>query len=174
MITAPDQPAGALVEQVNYDSKLRDQLIEELALAPAKLRAAVDGLSEEQLDSKYRNWSIRQITHHVADSHTHVYIRFKWTLTESTPLIKAYDEADWVQQPDNVQGDLAAPLALLEGLHLKWVQTLRLMSETDFERTFVHPETQQHVRLWEALNYYPWHARHHTGQILWMRENRFA
>ncbi|MEL7500231.1 MAG: DinB family protein, partial [Planctomycetota bacterium] len=107
----PDEPAGSLQDVENFDPEIKLALIDELAKAPENLRKAVRGLTDQQLDTKYKNWTIRQITHHVADSHTHSYIRFKWTLNEDTPTIKAYDEAVWVTAPDCVAGDVNAPLA---------------------------------------------------------------
>jgi uncharacterized damage-inducible protein DinB len=130
------------------------------------LRKAVNGLSDHQLETKYRNWTIRQIVHHIADSHVNSYIRFKWALTEPTPTIKAYQEADWVELADSRRGDIAPSVQLLEGLHVKWVQLLKLMTDEQFQRSFVHPQTGETVSLWSALNYYPWHCRHHTAQIL--------
>src|SRR5579859_5990224 len=95
------------------------------AAPTAALRAAVAGLSEDQLDTRYRNWTIRQIVHHLADSHVHSYLRFKWALTEERPTIKPYDEGCWAALADARTGDVRAPLALLEGLHARWVQLLR-------------------------------------------------
>ena len=168
----PRHPAGEFQPEANYSQEVRDQLIESIARAPGKLKAAVANLSEDQLDTRYKNWTIRQIVHHIADSHVHSYIRFKWALTEDNPTIKAYEEGDWVLLTDSAHGDLVPPLTLLEGLHAKWVQLLKTMTEDQFARTFVHPQTGETVDLWNALNYYPWHSEHHTGQILWLREQK--
>ena len=138
--------------------------------APARVREAVAGLSASQLDTKYKNWTVRQIVYHLADSHVHSYIRFKWALTEPNPIIKAYEEADWVQIADAQQGHIEPSLQLLDGLHAKFAQMLQAMTAEQYERTFVHPQTKEIVRLWTALNYYPWHTLHHTGQVLWLRE----
>jgi len=167
---APQNPAGVFLPEVNYGPGRREEFIAEVEAAPAIMRKAVAGLSGEQLDTRYRNWTIRQIVHHVADSHVHSYIRFKWALTENLPTIKAYDEGSWVALEDSRRGDVQAPLALLEGLHLCWVQLLRCMSAEQFQRAFVHPETGKTVRLSDALCYYAWHGRHHTGQIVWLRQ----
>src|SRR5262249_39052671 len=113
---APQNPAGAFAPEDNYGPARRDEFIVVIANAPASLRKAVAGLSEEQLDTRYRNWTIRQIVHHLADSHVHSYIRFKWTLTEERPTIKPYDEGRWAALEDSRTGDVRAPLALLEGL----------------------------------------------------------
>lgn len=170
MPTPPDNPAGPLPPAPPYSDAQKDALVDAIRLAPSQLREAISGLNDAQLDQRYKNWTIRQITHHLADSHAHVYIRFKWTLTEETPTIKAYEEADWVELADSKLGDPAPALALLEALHAKWAQLLDTMGEADFARSFVHPQSGRTVSLWTALNYYPWHARHHTAQILWLRE----
>ncbi len=166
----PDNPAGPFEPVAEFDEAVKAALIESLRQAPSRLRDAVAGLSDEQLDTRYRNWTIRQITHHIADSHLHSIIRFKWALTEDHPTIKAYEEADWVQLVDSQQGDVVPAIALLEGLHTKWAQLLEMMTPEQFARTFHHPQSGESVSLWLALNNYAWHGRHHTGQILWLRE----
>jgi uncharacterized damage-inducible protein DinB len=171
MTQSPDNPAGEFQTVEIYDETVKLSLIDDVRQAPTLLREAVAGLSDSQLNTLYRNWTIRQIVHHIADSHAHIYIRFKWTLTESNPMIKAYEEADWVLLDDCKQGDIEPPLALLAGLHGKWAQVLESMTAAQFSRTFVHPQlNNETVSLWTALNYYPWHAKHHTAQILWLRE----
>ncbi len=170
----PDHPAGSFVPDPScdpIDPAVRIARLDSLRSAPTQLRTAVQGLNDKELETRYRNWTIRQIVHHVADSHVHSYIRFKWALTEDNPTIKAYEEADWVELDDCRQGDIAPPLALLAGLHLKWSQTIESMSDAQFQRTFVHPQTGECVSLWSALHYYAWHAKHHTSQILWLREH---
>ena len=172
MDTSPPQnPVGPFASSDEYDESIKHDLIKIVQQTPTKLRDAVAGLSDSQLDTRYKNWSIRQIVHHIADSHVHSYIRFRWSLTEDNPTIKAYEEADWVQLADCRQGDIEPSLALLEGLHAKWVQMLKVMSSEQFARTFVHPQSGETITLWTALNYYPWHARHHTGQITWLRDH---
>jgi hypothetical protein len=172
LMEAPQHPAGAFSPEVEYGPERRDEFIAEIADAPAALRQAVAGLSEEQLDTRYKNWTIRQIVHHLADSHVNSYVRFKWTLTEESPTIKAYDEGRWAALEDSRTGDVRAPLALLEGLHARWVQLLRSLTPEQFARSFLHPETGQTVALSAALCYYAWHCRHHIGQIRWLRQQR--
>lgn len=167
--TPPDNPAGEFEQVGKYDESKRSRLIQMIAQAPEKVRSAVEGLSDSELDTVYRNWTIRQIIHHLADSHVHSYIRFKWAMTEPAPTIKAYEEGDWVQLDDSRRGAVGPSLALLDGLHAKWVQLLQTMNAEQYSRTFIHPQTGETVSLWMALNYYPWHCRHHTGQILWLR-----
>lgn len=168
---APQYPAGPYQADDKCDDRRRAELIGEIEAAPRLLRQAVEGLSEAQLNTRYKNWTIRQIVHHIADSHVNSYIRFKWTLTEETPTIKAYDEAKWVALADSRQGDIAPALSLLDGLHQRWVQLLRSLTPEQWSRSFRHPETGQLVVLSAAVGYYAWHGKHHTGQILWLRAN---
>jgi hypothetical protein len=169
-MAAPQYPAGPLELEDHYSPERRAEFVAVLEGAPAALRRAVAGLSDGQLDTRYRNWTVRQIVHHLADSHVNSYVRFKWALTEERPTIKAYDEERWVALEDSRAGDVAAPLALLEGLHACWVQLLRVMSEGQFARSFHHPQSGEVVSLSAALCYYAWHCRHHTGQITWLRQ----
>lgn len=170
MTQPPDNPAGPFERTEDWSQSAQQVLMDAIEKAPSQLQQAVLGLTESQLDTLYKNWTIRQIVHHLADSHLHSYIRFKWTLTEEQPTIKAYEEADWVLLADSKHGDITPSLHLLGALHLKWVQLLKTMDEVAFARTFVHPQSGETVSLWTALTYYPWHARHHTAQILWLRE----
>jgi uncharacterized damage-inducible protein DinB len=170
----PVNPAGVYAPEDNCGPERCAALIEVIAAAPEALRQAVAGLSEEALDTLYRNWTIRQIVHHLADSHVNSYVRFKWTLTEESPTIKAYDEGRWVALDDSRTGNISTALALMDGLHVRWVQLLRSMTEEQFARVFIHPETGQAITLSRALGYYAWHCRHHMGQILWLRQNVLA
>lgn len=165
----PDNPAGIFDPLRTFDEAQKARLIEDIRNAPVVLRAVVSSLTDSQLDTVYKNWTIRQIVHHVADSHLHSIIRFKWALTEDNPTIKAYQEGDWVQLADCKHGDVRPALAALDGLHNKWVQLLESMTQDQYERTFLHPETGETVSLWMALNSYAWHGKHHTAQIDWLR-----
>ena len=169
---APQDPAGPFVPEEGYGPKRRDEFIAVIESAPAGLREAVAGLSGGQLDTRYRNWTVRQIVHHLADSHVHSYVRFKWALTEERPTIKPYDEGRWAELEDARTGDVRPSLALLEGLHARWVRLLRSMTEAQFGRSFFHPETGQAVSLGAARCYYAWHCRHHTAQVRWLRGQR--
>ncbi len=164
----PQYPAGAFVPEDGYGPQRRAEFVAVLADAPAALQKLVGGLSDEQLDTAYRNWTIRQIVHHLADSHVNSYVRFKWALTEDRPTIKAYDEGQWAALADSRTGGMQEPLALLDGLHARWVQLLRSLTEEQFARAFVHPETGETVSLNAALCHYAWHCRHHTAQIAWV------
>ena len=166
----PQFPAGSFEKEGPLSAQRRQDLIAVLETAPAMLQGAVAGLSESQLDTKYKNWTIRQIVHHLPDSHINAYIRFKLALTEDVPTIKPYDEGRWAALEDSLTGDVRAPLALMAGLHACWVHLLRSMPEAQFTRTFFHPEFNETESLDGALASYAWHCRHHTGQILWLRE----
>lgn len=169
--TPPLQPAGPEPGPLptRFAAADLEPHIAELAAAPAVLRAAVAGLSDTQLDTPYRNWTLRQIVHHLPDSHTNCYIRFMWALTEDTPRIKPYDESRWSALPISRTGGIEPALALFEAVHAKWVALMRTMSLDDFARAFEHPETDRLVRLADALPSYAWHCRHHTGMIRWRR-----
>lgn len=144
--------------------------IETLADLPRALRAAIDGLSDAQLDTRYRNWSLRQIVHHIADSHANAYLRTMLALTEDRPTIKPYDETTWSALPHSRSAAVGPSLALIDGLHAKWSALLRSLPEEDMRRVFHHPESGRDVSLIEVAAQYAWHARHHTGQILWRRD----
>lgn len=168
----PQHPAGPHVVDDAHDGPRRQAWIDELERAPARLRQAVAGLSDEQIETKYRTWTIRQIGHHLADSHLNSYLRFKLALTEEQPTIKPYDESRWSLLADAQRVGVEPSLRILEGLHARWVYLLRSMAPAAFERSFYHPESQEIVPLWRALAYYTWHARHHTAQIEWVRKHR--
>jgi hypothetical protein len=168
----PQYPAGPDVPEKDHSPERRTELIAQIEEAPARLRQAVAGLSADQLDTRYKNWTVRQIVHHVTDSHINAYVRFKLALTEDAPAIKPYSEGRWVELDDEKRGDIALPLALLEGLHAAWVRMMRSMTDEQFARKYFHPEIGNAVALSVVLGSYAWHGRHHTGQILWLRQHR--
>ncbi len=140
--------------------------IDAIAHAPGAMRRLVRGLSDADLNRRYREggWTIRQVVHHVPDSHMHAYARFKFALTEDAPQVKAYNEQRWADLPDVEDVPVTVSLDLLEALHLRWTSTLRSMSNDDFSKTYQHPELGV-VRLYDALQLYAWHGRHHTAHI---------
>ncbi|MDQ6885657.1 MAG: putative metal-dependent hydrolase [Gemmatimonadota bacterium] len=160
-------PSGPL------DGGARDACITEIAAAPEELRRAVDGLSPEQLDTPYRpeGWTVRQVVHHVPDSHMNAYVRFKLALTEDEPLIKPYDEGRWAKLPDTQDTPITTSILLLESLHARWVQLLRHMSAADFGRTLKHPEHGA-MRLDRLLALYAWHGRHHVAHLTSLRSRQ--
>jgi hypothetical protein len=165
----PDNPGGAYVAESNPSDNRRKELITEIEQLPAKLWQLVAGLRPDQLDTKYKNWTVRQIVHHLADSHVNAYVRTKLALTEDRPTIKPYDETKWSQLPDAVGLDVEVSLRLLEALHSRWSAALRAMTAGDFEREYFHPELGKAVRLAEVIGLYVWHGRHHSEMIRWLR-----
>lgn len=145
--------------------------IREISEAPARLRAAVEGLSTEQLDTPYRpgGWTVRQVVHHVPDSHLNSYCRFKLALTEDEPTIKPYQEDRWAELEDSRATPVQVSLALLESLHKRWVLLLESLEASDFQRTFRHPEIGV-VTLAKNACLYAWHGRHHAAHITSLRE----
>jgi len=145
--------------------------IEEIASAPAAMRRAVEGLDTHQLDTPYRDggWTVRQVVHHVPDSHMNAYMRFKLALTEKDPLIRTYQENLWAELGEARQAPIEVSLRLLESLHERWVASLRSMGAEDFERQFQHPEWGA-VALFQSVAIYSWHGRHHTAHITSLRE----
>lgn len=164
-------PIGSFkLEGAPTDEDIR-RAIDEIAEAPAKLRAAVERLSPEQLDTPYRpgGWTVRQVVHHVPDSHLNSYCRFKLALTEDEPTIKAYHEDRWAELEDSRATPVEVSLALLESLHKRWVMLLKSLEPADFERTFRHPEIGV-VSLAKNVCLYAWHGRHHAAHITSLRE----
>lgn len=168
----PQFPNAEYVTPSSLDSAARAVWIDELTAAPALLRDAVAGLDETALSTKYRNWTIRQIVHHLADVFVNAYMRWHWALTEDAPLIKAYDQTSWAELADGRDGPIELSLALYESIHARLVHLLGTMSDDDFARTFNHPETGEAITLAGALAQYAWHGRHHLKQIHWVREHR--
>src|ERR1700679_263996 len=168
----PRYPIGRFGAPASSDVKVRAEQIRTLRLLPERLRAAVDGLSDSQLDTPYRDggWTVRQVVHHIADSHANSYVRFKLALTEDGPTIKPYDEAAWARLPDSSLA-IEPSLVLITGLHQRFVGLLESMSEEDFERGFNHPERGR-VTLAKNLAIYDWHSRHHTAHITSLRARK--
>lgn len=149
----------------------RRELIDSLATTPARLSRAVQGLSREQLDTPYREggWTVRQLVHHVPDSHMNAYIRFKWGLTEDTPTIKTYLEGGWAELPDVPTTPIDVSLSLLMALHARWDRLLRNMADSDFARSIDHPDLGL-VQLTTLLRQYEWHGRHHVAHVTALRK----
>ncbi len=166
----PRYPIGEFSFPETTSTEQRRAWIRDLAETPARVRAAVSGLSEQQLDTPYRpgGWTVRQVVHHMADSHMNSYVRFRLALTEDSPTIKPYDEASWALLADASTMPVEPSLSLLEGLHGRWVRLLESMSETDFLRVFHHPENGM-IRLDQNLAHYAWHGKHHVAHILSVR-----
>jgi hypothetical protein len=166
-------PIGKFQWKGSLTEAERAEAINQIAEAPARLREAVKGLAAEQLDTPYRpeGWTVRQVVHHLPDSHLNAYVRFRLALTEDHPTIKTYDQELWAGLVDARTAPTEASLKLLEGLHERWVSLLRSMSAADFARTLNHPEHGT-VGLDWMLGLYAWHGRHHLGHISALRERQ--
>jgi uncharacterized damage-inducible protein DinB len=164
-------PVGPFKFEGNLLPEQRQTLIDEIAATPEQMRAAVSGLSDEQLETPYRpdGWTVRQVVHHVPDSHMNSYCRFKLALTEEHPTIRAYDENLWANTDDALKAPVEVSLDLLEALHRRWVLFLRSFDDKDFERTFNHPELGT-VSVDKNVALYAWHGRHHVAHITSLRE----
>lgn len=169
-MTDPRFPIGAFVRPASLNRDERRAAIDAVRSTPSGMRAALAGLDDRQLDTSYRpgGWTLRQVAHHVPDSHMNAYIRCKLALTESEPTIKPYDEAAWANLLDS-RLSVDVSLRLLEAVHERWVVLLENLSEGDWARTFVHPEAGR-TRLDQLLALYSWHGRHHTAHVTSLRE----
>jgi len=171
---APDDlryPIGQFRFDGDTSSAKREERIAQIATAPGQLRAAVSGLSPFQLDTPYRDggWTVRQVVHHVPDSHLNAYTRIKLALTEEQPTIRPYEEALWAELPDARSGPIEPSLDLLNSLHQRWLLLLRQMKATDFERRYRHPEHGKIFTVDEGLALYAWHGQHHAAHITSLR-----
>lgn len=172
--TAPDLsfPIGKYAAPAQIDAATLTQWINDIAAAPAHLRAAVAGLTDAQLDTPYRpgGWTVRQVVHHVADSHMNAYIRFKLALTEDNPVITAYSQPDWAELADS-RLPLESSLQLTGGLHERMAALLRSVAPEQWARTFRHPELGER-RLDVTVGLYAWHGKHHTAHITELRKRQ--
>ncbi len=164
-------PIGKFKAEPEVTDAKRNQFIDDISAAPAALRAAVKGLSKEQLDTPYRpgGWTVRQVVHHLSDSQMNAYIRFRLALTENEPTIKPYEQQLWAELTDAKTADIEMSLKLFEGLHQRWVLLLRSMKPEDFQRKFIHPENGVNV-LERTLQMYSWHGKHHVAHITSLRK----
>jgi hypothetical protein len=164
-------PVGKFDASQAFTQATRNAAIDRIAALPAEMRAAVGGLNERQLDTPYRpdGWSVRQVVHHVADSHMNGLTRTKLALTENNPVIKPYDEKAWA-----TLGDMRLPidvsLGLIDGIHARWAAVFRSMSDAQFARTMVHPERRITMTLDFQVHDYSWHSSHHLAHITRLRQ----
>lgn len=164
-------PIGKFAWPASVSAEERRQAIAEIAAAPDRFRRAIEGLDDAQLDTAYRpgGWTVRQVVHHVPDSHMNSYCRFRLALTEDDPTIKPYAEDKWAELADARTAPVGSSLQLLESLHARWVALLSNLSEDEWKRTFRHPEHGS-MRLDVPLAMYAWHCRHHAAHILNLRQ----
>ena len=164
-------PIGRFTPDQDPTPETRAKHIQEIASLPAQMRQAATGLTPEQLDTPYREngWTVRQVVHHMPDSHMSAYIRFKLALTEDVPTIKAYDEAAWAKLKDSELTPIEVSLTLLEAVHIRWVTLLKSLKPEDFGRKFNHPDAGSQT-LDRTLALYGWHGRHHLTHITSLRQ----
>jgi hypothetical protein len=163
-------PIGRFSWNVDNVAAHRDEWLRVIEATPAELRRVVSGLADAQLDTPYRpgGWTARQVVHHYADDHMNSYIRFKWALTEDAPLIKSYDQTLWAELPDARTGPIEPSLVLLTAVHQRWVAAWRALSESEWQRTFIHHKRGP-VSLEHLAALYSWHGQHHVAQIRALR-----
>ncbi len=166
----PRYPIGKFHFEGAPSQDQRAKFVADIEQTPAAIRAAVKNLSPEQLDTPYRDggWTVRQVVHHVPDSHMNAYVRYKLALTEDEPTIKPYAEDRWAELADTQSTPIEVSLALLESLHVRWVRLLRSLRDEDWKRNFRHPELGV-VSLEKNLALYSWHGRHHCAHITELR-----
>lgn len=169
----PRYPIGKFQMPDNVSSAKRAEAIREIAGTPQKIRAAVQGLNDAQLETPYREggWTVRQVVHHVPDSHMNAYVRWRLALTENEPTIKPYEEGAWAKLEDAAHSPVEVSLKLLEALHERWVTLLRSVKDNEFARTFCHPEHGVRTLDW-MLFLYVWHGNHHTAHITELRKQK--
>ena len=167
----PRYPIGKFSYEGPLSEQQKTKFLDDIEQTPARLTAAVQGLSEQQLDTPYREggWTVRQLVHHVPDSHLNSYIRFKLALTEEEPTIRPYMEDRWAELPEARTAPIGLSLALLENLHQRWMLMLRAIPAADWKRTFRHPEIGP-MTLEKNLALYAWHGKHHVAHVTELRK----
>ena len=167
----PRYPVGRFKRPEKVTSPKRVAAIVALAELPGNLKHAVEGLDREQLDTPYREggWTVRQLIHHIPDSHINAYVRFKLALTETDPVVKTYEEQLWAEMEDSRETPVEVSLTMLEALHTRWVVLLRTMKDEAFARRFVHPQLGP-MALEKVLAMYAWHGAHHTAHVTELRK----
>lgn len=168
----PRYPIGRFTPPERIDEAVLRGWREAVARAPGRLREAVEGLADAQLDTPYREggWTVRQVVHHLPDAHLHTYLRFKWALAGDEPAVAAYDQAGWATLPDSLTGPVGPALQLFEALHVRWLLLLDVMAPGDYQRRYLNPRTGEPRSLGHTLGLYAWHGDHHIAQIRSLRE----
>ncbi len=166
-------PIGKFSARESHTPEEIKTFIQRIETLPSKLEAAIEGFSHQQLDTPYREggWTVRQVVHHVADSHMNAFIRVKWMLTEETPVIKAYNEKLWAETGET-KSEPALSLALIKALHAKWVTLLKSLSQDQLQKQFIHPDTKKHVVLHNLIGMYAWHGDHHLAHITELKKRQ--
>lgn len=169
----PRYPLGKYVPEP-YSEAVRRVWLQDIQFLPALLESAIENLDAGQLDTPYREggWALKQVVHHVADSHLNAYVRFKLGLTEHNPTIKPYDEQKWATLADVDKVPVNISITLLYALHSRWHACLIGLTEEQWHRTIFHPQRERQISLWELLGMYAWHGRHHVAHITQLREQK--
>ena len=164
-------PIGRFSMPASVSSAQIKEAIQKITFLPTRFVEVVRHMSKEQLDTPYRpeGWTIRQVVHHVPDSHMNAYVRFKLALTEDGPVIKPYEEAAWANLPDSSMGPEVS-LMLLGAIHTRWVVIMEAMTDADWQRTFIHPQYNRTQTLAQSVMLYAWHGEHHLAHILRLKE----
>lgn len=164
-------PFGRFKAKALYTESDITNCIQEIEQLPARLKEEVEALNNKQLDTPYRDggWTVRQLVHHIADSHTNAYIRTKWALTEDQPLIKAYDEKGWATTPETVE-PIDISLDTLQALHRKWTCVLSKLDDAQRRRQFIHPESGKAISIAMLIQNYAWHGNHHLAHIIALKK----
>ncbi len=167
-------PIGRYEAPETFTEAYKDECIARIEALPAKLKSAIEGMTAEQLDTRYREggWTVRQLLNHIPDSHMNAYIRFKWSLTEETPTIKAYDEKLWVKTNEVASFNIDTTMKLLDAHHARWAELLKSMSMEDYDKAFKHPETGKRNPLNKWVGVYAWHGEHHLAHITELKKRK--
>lgn len=160
-------PIGKFQRPETYTAESLQSWISRIETFPKEIMNLADNMDEEQLNWKYRpdGWTVKQVVHHCADSHLNSFIRFKWTLTEETPTIKAYHEGLWAELADSLSDDIQPSLDLIKGLHKRWTVLLKSLMPEDLEKSFIHPESGKNITLKQNIALYAWHCDHHLAHL---------
>jgi len=166
-------PVGKFEQPKTFTDNDRQVCLQQIAEAPSRFRTAFKGLTDSQLDTPYRDggWTVRQVAHHVPDSHMNAYVRCRLALTEQAPAIKPYNEARWAELLDARSAPIEPSLSLLESLHFRWVMLLKSLAPAEFKKPLVHPEHGT-IDIDFLVQLYAWHGRHHTAHITSLRQRK--
>jgi len=172
MTNDPRYPIGKYEPQP-YSEEQKKKWLLDLQFLPEGIERAIQNLDEAQLDTPYRTdgWTVKQLVHHVADSHMNAYIRFKLGLTEENPVIKPYEEKEWANLPDTFSVPINVSITLLHALHIRWVAAIKDLTQDQWNRNVFHPASKREMTLWFLLGLYAWHSNHHLAHITTLREN---
>ena len=163
-------PIGKFQAKESYSNQELKSDLNKLSTLASRLLTSIKGLNADQLDTPYREggWTLRQVIHHLADSHMNAYIRTKWALTEDNPVIKAYNEKDWALTTENALSPEVS-IALIQSLHIKWVELLQSLTSEQLKRSFVHPAANREFTMERVVQMYAWHGEHHLGHLTMLK-----